>query len=152
VEWRISMRLRIALFVILSTLATHGLAADRAVVLVTGSACAMDEISALDVRKAYLGIGVSYKGQSLRAFRLNNDQQLNRIFYQSVVAMSEKTYKRRLLSLLLKYGRPRPREFDEPDELVAALTDIQCSIAYLWKSDAETAAGIKAIRVLWQEN
>ena len=151
-ECRVSMSLRVALFVAVSVLATQGSASNRVVVLVTSGACAMDEISALDIRKAYLGIGVSYEGRNIRAFRLSNDQQLSQVFYQSVVAMSEKTYERRLLSLLLKYGRPRPREFDTVDDVVAALAEVQCSIAYLWQSDADAWADIKVIRILWQEN
>ena len=127
-------------------------AADRDVVLVTSMDCAMDTISALDIRKAYLGIGVSYEGHSIRAFRLKGDEQLNQIFFQSVVAMSEKTYERRLLRLLLKYGQPRPREFDNAGDVAAAITENPCSIAYMWQSDAEALAGVKAIKSLWQEN
>lgn len=146
------MSLRFALLLTICLLATHVHAADRVVVLVTSSSCAMNEISALDVRKAYLGFGVSFDGRSIRAYRLNGDYQLNQIFFQSVVAMSEKTYERRLLLQLLKYGRPRPREFDSSESLVSALEEIQCSIAYMWQSDQEQRTGIKAIRILWQEN
>ena len=127
-------------------------AADRAVVLVTSTDCAMDTISALDIRKAYLGIGVSYEGNNIRAFRVKGDEQLNQIFFQSVVVMSEKTYERRLLQLLLKYGQPRPREFDSAGDVAAAITENPCSIAYMWQSDAEAWSGVKAIKSLWQEN
>jgi hypothetical protein len=127
-------------------------AADRTVVLVTSSDCAMDTISALDVRKVYLGIGVSYEGKSIRAFRIKGDDHLNQIFFQSVVVMSEKTYERRLLRLLLKYGQPRPREFDSAADVAAAIIENPCSIAYMWQSDAEASAGVKAIKNLWQEN
>ena len=148
------MRLGLATIVITVVLAIlqQADAADRVVVLVTGEECAMDTISALDVRKAYLSIGVSYEGQSIRALRLNNDERLNQIFYQSVVSMSERTYERRLLLLLLKYGRPRPQHFESAEDLAAAVAEIPCSIAYMWQSDAEARAGIKAIKILWQEN
>jgi hypothetical protein len=127
-------------------------AADRAVVLVTSRDCAMDTMIALDVRKAYLGIVVNYDGHVIRPFRLSNDEQLNQIFFQYVVAMSKKTYERRLLRLLLQHGQPRPREFDVVANVAAAVTENPCSIAYMWQSDAEVWAGIKAIRTLWQEN
>ena len=148
------MRLRLATIVISVVLAAlpQADAADRAVVLVTSGECGMDQISALDIRKAYLGVGVSYEGQSIRPFRLNNDEKLNQIFYQSVVAMSEKTYERRLLLLLIKYGRPRPQHYESADELAAAVAETPCSIAYMWQSDAQVWADIKAIKVLWQEN
>jgi len=127
-------------------------AADRAVVLVTSRDCAMDTITALDIRKAYLGIGVSYEGHVIRPFRLSSDERLNQIFFQYVVAMSKKTYERRLLRVLLQHGQPRPREFDVVVDLIAAVTEYPCSIAYMWQSDAEARAGIKAIKSLWQEN
>jgi len=127
-------------------------AADRTVVLVTSRDCAMDSIVALDIRKAYLGIVVSYDGHVIRPFRLSNDEQLNQIFFQYIVAMSKKTYERRLLRLLLQHGQPRPREFDFAADVAAAVIENPCSIAYMWKSDAEAWAGIKAIKSLWQEN
>lgn len=127
-------------------------AADRVVVLATSTKCEMETISALDIRKAYLGIGVSYGENSIRAFRLNNDAQLNQVFFQSVVVMSEKTYERRILLLLLKFGRPRPQAFESAADAAAAISQLPCGIVYMWQSDVEEQAGMKAIKILWQEN
>jgi hypothetical protein len=127
-------------------------AAERAVLLVTSTECQIETISTLDIRKAYFGIGVSSERHSVRAFRLNSDAKLNQIFFQSVVAMSEKTYERRLLLLLVKYGRPRPREFESVNDLTAALNEVPCSIAYMWQHEVNEHAGIKVIKALWQEN
>jgi hypothetical protein len=145
---------RFALVTLVSVLALlqQAHAADRVVVLVTSSDCAMEAISTLDIRKAYLGFGVSYEEKSVRAFRLGNDTKLNQIFLQSVVAMSEKTYERRLLLQLVKYGQPRPREFGSVSELAAALKEGPCNIAYMWQSDLKERTGIKGIKVIWQEN
>jgi hypothetical protein len=66
--------------------------------------------------------------------------------------MSERSYERRLLSLTLKSGRPRPEEFTDQDELVRALRKYPYSISYMWRSDAERSIGIKVIKLLWQEN
>ena len=148
----ISVISRLALLVTVSVLALQTHAEDRTVVLVTGNGCPMNDISALDIRKAYLGIGVSYERQSIWAFRLNNDAKLSQVFFQNVVAMSEKTYERRLISLLLQYGRPRPREFDSVEEMVSAMTGIPCGVGYMWQSELDGLDGIKAIRILWQEN
>ena len=127
-------------------------AAERAVLLVTSNDCQMETISALDIRKAYFGIGVSYEGHAVRALRLKGDEKLNQIFFQSVVAMSEKTYERRLLLQLLKYGQPRPREFESVGDLVTAVNEVPCSIAYMWQHEINEHTGIKVIKVLWQEN
>jgi hypothetical protein len=148
----ISMSHRLALLalVILTSILTSSARAERSVVLVTHEGCAMETISMLVIRKAYFGIAVSYQGHLVRAYRLNNDDELSRIFYQTVVAMSQKSYERRLRSMLLKYGTPRPQEFAHVELLVAALRRSDCGIAYMWGEDAAAAEGIKSIRLLWQ--
>ena len=130
----------------------HAEAAESTVSLITSIDCEMETISPLDIRKAYLGIGVSTEAGQVRAFRLKGDRKLDKIFYQSVVSLSEKSYERHLLRQLLKYGRPRPREFESVKELIAALVSTPCSIGYAWDSDSKERIGIKVIRILWQEN
>ena len=147
-----SSRFSTTVFVCLLALLQQANAADQTVVLITSSDCPMETISALDFRKAYLGIRVNHEGHAIDGFRLKNDDKLNQIFFQSVVAMSERTYERRRLLLLLKYGQPRPREFDSVNSLVAAVKEAPCNIAYLWQRDVDTRDGVKGIRVLWQEN
>jgi len=143
-------RVALTLFVSMTCLLASQASAERSVVLVTTEKCAMQTISMLDVRKAYLGISISYEGLGIRAFRLNNDDILNQIFFQTVVAMSRKSYERRLLSLLLKFGTPRPQEFADVGALLAAIRTTECGIAYMWDNDAESTSGIKSIRLLWQ--
>jgi len=126
--------------------------AERAVVLVASKDFPADNISTLDTRKIYLGVSVAIDGKNIRAIRWYNDERLNQIFLQSVIAMSHRSYERRLLSMVLKFGSPRPVEVDGQDELVAALAKNPMSIAYMWKRDAESDTRLKIIRVLWQEN
>jgi len=122
------------------------------VVLVAGENSPIENLSPLELRKAYFGIVVRYDNQIIRPFRNSSDSQLNRIFLQSVVAMSEGSYERRLFSLTLKSGRPRPKEFTDQDDLVRALREYPHSISYMWRSDVERSIGIKVIKLLWQEN
>lgn len=145
-------RLVVTVLTVMLTMSQQASAAERVVLLVTSNDCQMETISALDIRKAYFGIGVSYQDRAVRALRLKGDEKLNQIFFQSVVAMSEKTYERRLLLQLLKYGRPRPREFESVVDLAAALNEVPCSIAYMWQHEVNKHVGIKVIKVLWQEN
>ena len=124
--------------------------AERTVVLVTNASCAIESMTMLEVRKAYFGLLIGDDKKPVVAFRLNEDDELTRIFYQTVVAMSETSYKRRLLSNLLKHGIPRPREFSDTEDLIVAVKDSNCGIAYLWGQDARLAEGIKELRLLWQ--
>jgi hypothetical protein len=125
--------------------------AERAVVLVTHKDNLIEEISTLEIRKAYLGISVTIDGQTVRAYRLANDDELNQIFMQSVMAMSERSYERRLLSFVLKFGRPRPIEVGSPSELSDSIDANRNSIGYMWKQDAEADSRLQIIKVLWQE-
>lgn len=123
--------------------------AERRVVLLTNDRCPVSTLSNLEVRKAYLGVSVSVGEQRLRPLRLVADKELNQIFFQTIVAMSEKSYNRRALSLAVKFGTPRPEEYSSLDE---ALNDLQrsiCSVIFLWAQDADLQ-DTKEIRVLWQ--
>lgn len=121
------------------------------VVLVTAETCPLDSISTLDLRKAYLGVTVTVDGHRVRPILMRGDEKLEQIFYQSVVAMSKKSYERRRLSLALKYGTPRLAEFDEVATVSEVLRNDGCTITFIWGHDAEALQGIKTIKLLWQD-
>jgi len=137
-------------FVILACMVANSANAERSVVLVTNATCEIESLSMLEVRKAYFGLTVSYDNSTVRAYRLNGDEELNQIFYQSIVAMSEKSYERRLRSMLLKYGSPRPIAIHEVGVLASAVRESNCAIAYMWQRDVDAESGLKSIRLLWQ--
>ena len=149
-----SVRMRAAklLPLVVLALTAEMAAAQDAVVLVVGRDSPINEISLLDIRKAYLGISVSLGGDTVRPLRRNDDEQLNQIFMQTVIAMSERSYERRLLSLMLRFGTPRPEETDDRDELDRRLAERPHSIAYMWASEAEADARVKVVRTLWQDH
>ena len=124
---------------------------DESVVLVTGETCPLKNITTLDLRKAYLGVAVAVDGRRVRPVLMRGDDKLEQIFYQSVVAMSKKSYERRRLSLALKYGTPRLAEFDNVASVSEALRSDGCTITFLWGRDAESLQGVKTIKLLWQD-
>jgi len=153
VEHRIPVRklgLQLLLGVLLLLSMTASWAQD-AVVLVTSSESPITDISSLDIRKAYLGIKVSITGSTVRPLRQRGDDRLNLIFLQSVIAMSQKSYERRLLSMMLKYGTPRPDEVRGREAVITRLESNYFAIAYMWQSDAESDSRVKIVKVLWQE-
>ncbi len=139
------------LIICVACLLGEAAASDETVVLVTGEACPLTSISTLDLRKAYLGVAVRVEGQRLRPILMRGDERLEQVFYQSVVAMSKKSYERRRLSLTLKYGTPRLAEIDDTALVSEALGSEECAITYLWGRDAESAQGVKTIKLLWQD-
>jgi len=124
--------------------------AERAVVLVVSKASPIEQLSTLELRKAYLGIAVTIDGRSVNALHLKGDEQLHDIFLQSVVAMSSRTYERRLLASAMQTGRPRPREADSREQLINLMASNPFFVGYMWKSDADADERVKIIRVLWQ--
>ena len=150
----LSVRVRAAklLLAVVLMFAAEMSAAEEAVVLVVGNDSPIEEISLLDIRKAYLGITITMEGRTVRPLRQDEDDRLNLIFLQSVIAMSHKSYERRLLSMMLKYGTPRPVEVDDHEELVERLAGNRYAIGYMWKSEADANPRVKAIKVLWQES
>lgn len=147
-----SPRYHFGAVLLLTVLATSPAEADHAVMLVTNKACPMDSISMLDVRKAYFAISVSYAGHPVRGIRLRGDELLNDIFHQYLVAMSEKSYQRRLLSMALKYGSPRPPVYSSVEAAVDALRNIPCGITYLWAEDASRYTDLKSVGLLWRRD
>lgn len=124
--------------------------AERTAVLVTGEKCPIADIDSLDVRKAYLGVLVDIDGYHIRPLRLSGDEQLNRVFFQTIVAMSRKSYERRVLSLALKFGTPRPAEFDNLDEALDVVRRVECGVVYAWAGDLADKTGIRTLKPLWR--
>ena len=127
-------------------------AADREVVLVAASTSPLHNLDSLELRKIYLGFIVKRDDKIVRGLRNTGDKTLNSIFLQTVVAMSEKSYMRRLLFLPLRQGTPRPVEYEQLENLLKALSTNPYSVTYMWKGDAARSSDVKILRVLWQQN
>jgi len=125
--------------------------ARHQVVLVASSTSPLYELTSIQLRKIYLGFSVQHDGKTIRGLRNTTDDNLNKIFLQTVVAMSEKAYTRRQLAQTVRQGIPRVAEYDESDKLLAALSKNQYSITYMWMEDAKRMPDVKVLRVLWDQ-
>ena len=143
---------RVILFTFGLLLLPHVVVAEeRSVVLVTNRHCPVTELTGLEIRKAYLGVTISIGGEIIRPMRLTADEELNKIFFQAIVAMSEKSYERRALSLALKFGTPRPAEYSSLVVALEAVERLPCAILFVWARDAGNDEEIKTIKTLWQQ-
>ena len=133
-------------------LCTQAAVAEREVVLVAAATSPLQELDSLELRKIYLGFPVKRDGKLVSGLRNTGDEELNRIFLQSVVAMSEKSYLRRLLALPLRQGIPRPSEYEKAQKLLTALTNNPYSVTYMWKDAASRQTDVKTLRVLWHQD
>jgi len=140
------------LFCIGMLLYAEVVAAERQVVLVAATTSPLHNLDSLELRKIYLGFTVKRDGNVIKGLRNSEDQDLNSIFLQTVVAMSEKSYNNRLLLLAIRQGTPRPAIYDKLDGLLAALLTKPYSVSYMWKDDAVESSKVKILRVLWHQN
>lgn len=126
--------------------------AERSVVLVVRADSPIEAIELLDVRKLYLGFSVrTGSNQPIRAATNRADPVVYEVFLQDVMAMSASRYDRRLLTLTLQSGRPRPLVVQNSRELLQALQADPHLVTFMWKDDAEKAGDLKILRVLWVE-
>ncbi len=137
-------------FCVVLQLAASTAWADHTLVLVVSDNSPINELTALDIRKTYLGLAVLIEGRAVRPYRISNDAHLNEVFTQSVIAMSERSYERRLLSLTLKYGRPRPQQVTDANDLINKLEENPLAIGYLWQEDADKSSHLKIVKILWR--
>lgn len=125
---------------------------DRSVVLVAASTSPLQNLDSLELRKIYLGFTVKRDDRIIKGLRNIVDENINVIFLQNVVAMSEKSYNKRLLFLTLRHGTPHPAEYDNIDDLLAALSTNPYSVSYMWKDDAVRLSQVKILKMLWHQN
>jgi hypothetical protein len=126
------------------------MADNDSVVLVTAEPDPDLSLVSVEVRKLFLGFTILHEGNALRPILNRSDELLDKIFLQHVIAMSAEAYERRVLSMSLRQGRPRPTEVYTRDELIRGLLEIPHSVSFAWQSDVRDLPGIRAVRTLWR--
>jgi hypothetical protein len=124
---------------------------ERAVVLVVSAQSPITQLDSLEVRKLFLGLPVAVQGRLLRPVDNFSDAQLRDVFLQHVVAMSQSAYDRRILSQVIREGRPRPLELNSLSPLLRALEDDPQAVSFAWLKDVSGNVRLKILRVLWQD-
>ena len=133
-------------------LCAPGVRAEQEVVLVAAADSPLETLDSLELRKVYLGVPVTRNGKAVVGLRNTSDEQLDQIFLQTIVAMSEKSYARRMLSLTLRFGIPRAPAYDDVQKLREALLANPYSISYMWRDAAAPPSGLKILKVLWRSS
>lgn len=119
-------------------------------VLVTSSRSTLPALTPSEVRKLFLGRPVVKDGVRLEPLRNSTDPILQEVFLQKVVFMSGRAYERQLLSNVFREGGERPGDFNNTDQLLAALQSKTGSLTYMWENSAKSTPGVKVITELWQ--
>ena len=143
--------LRLGLAGLSLALAVSTPAGERQVVLVVSASSPVKELHPIEIRKLFLSLPVQRDNRPLVPVRNNSDRQLEQVFLQDVVAMSQSAYDRRILTQTLQHGRPRPLELQSRDEVLARLYSDRFSVSYVWLDDAVSNPRLRILRVIWSE-
>lgn len=124
-------------------------AQESSLLLVAGEQTVAGEISHAELRKIFLGIPVTRGDVRIRPLLNSTDPRAMSIFLQQVVFMSEREYKRQLLSRVFRLGDQRPPEYDDIDELIDALRTTPGSLTFMWAEQFEMHAGLVSLGEIW---
>ena len=127
------------------------MAEQRSVVLVVRADSVVTDLDSLAVRKLFLGLPVFVNGNPLHAVRNRSDEQLDEIFLQQIVAMSQSAYDRQVLVGLNRQGSIRPPEATSPAQVLQALYADPNAVSFMWSRDVAHNPKVRVIRVLWSE-
>jgi len=126
--------------------------ANEALVLVASQESPIHELTSLEIRKLYLGFNVRDRSErQIVALTNKSDTRVMTVFLQNVMAMTQRAYNRRLLTLAVQSGRARPRSVASLDQLHELLLSDRMMVTCMWKADVDEFSGLKVLRVLWTE-
>lgn len=126
-------------------------AGQQTVVLVVGADSSVMDLDSIAVRKLFLGLPVLINGKPLHPVRNRADQQLDEIFLQQIVAMSQSAYDRQVLVALNRQGSIRPAEVTAQTRALQILYDDPSAVTFMWLRDVAHDPRVRVIRVLWSD-
>ena len=125
--------------------------ASQTVVLVVRSDSAVSTLDSVSVRKLFLGVPVLVNGTPLHPIRNRSDTQLDEVFLQKIVAMSQSAYDRQILIGVNRQGWLRPAEIASTAGVLEALNGDPNAISFMWLHDLAHEPRIRVVRVLWSD-
>lgn len=141
-----------ALILLIFVVVAEAAMAEEALVLVAAEDSSITDLTSLEIRKLYLGFSVRDRQErQIIALTNDTDQRLTQVFLQNVMAMSQRAYTRRLLTLAVQSGRSRPEVLTSLTLLHGRLLADELAVTCMWQSDVERLGGLKILRVLWVE-
>lgn len=138
---------RLVVFVFL--LCSTCLAYAEELVLVVSKNTPIKPLSVLELKKLYIGLPVYRSDQNLTPLLNESDSRFGPVFYQFVVGMQSKTYRRKLLRNRMNYAVEPPVIFRRKQQLAVALTEIPYSVSYMWRSEADRHDELVILQVIW---
>lgn len=145
------MRRALLILLLLCSLLGPILAGQQTVVLVVRADSSVTDLDSIAVRKLFLGLPVLINGKPLHPVRNRTDAQLDEIFLQQIVAMSQSAYDRQVLIGLNRQGSIRPAEVTAQTRALEILYDDPNAVTFMWLRDVAHDPRVRVIRVLWSD-
>jgi hypothetical protein len=142
---------RALLLVLLLFAAVQAFAAPRTLVLVTRADSSVTDLDSITVRKLFLGLPVLINGSPLHPLRNRSDAELDPIFLQQIVAMSQSAYDRQILIGVNRQGWLRPVEINTSSRVLDTLYADPYAVTFMWLHDVAHNPRVRVIRVLWSD-
>jgi hypothetical protein len=140
--------LQLLLLLLLSAQACAG---PHTLVLVVRADSKVTDLDSLTVRKLFLGLPVLVEGSPLRPIRNRTDADLDPVFLQQIVAMSQSAYDRQILIGVNRQGWLRPVEVTSTARMLEMLYADPNAITFIWLSDVQRDSRLRVIRQLWSD-
>lgn len=125
--------------------------ASQAVVLVVRQDSSVGDLDSVSIRKLFLGVPVLINGSLLHPLRNRSDPQLDEVFLQQIVSMSQSAYDRQILVGVNRQGWLPPVEIRTPERVLDALHGDPNAVSFTWLRDVVHDPRIRVIRVLWSD-
>jgi hypothetical protein len=142
---------RLLQLLILLCLAAQADAASHTLVLVVRADSKVADLDSLTVRKLFLGLPVLVEGSPLHPVRNRSDAELDPIFLQQIVAMSQSAYDRQILNGVNRHGWLRPVELTTGSRVLDTLYADPNAVTFMWLNEVAHNPRLRVIRVLWSD-
>ena len=145
---------RAFLTLLLALLMTQTVAATSStlvLVLVVRADSKVSDLDSITIRKLFLGLPVLIDGSLLHPVRNRSDAELDPIFLQQIVAMSQSAYERQILTGVNRQGWLRPQEVTTTAHVLEVLYSDPNAVTFMWLKDVEHDPKLRTVRVLWSD-
>jgi hypothetical protein len=146
----LTMRRALQLLVLLC-LSAQAWATSHTLVLVVRADSKVTDLDSLSVRKLFLGLPVLIGGSPLHPVRNRSDAQLDPIFLQQIVAMSQAAYERQILVGVNRQGWLRPVDVNSTSQLLDVLYADPNAVTFMWLHEVAHNPKVRVIRELWSD-
>jgi hypothetical protein len=146
----LNMRRALQLFILLC-LVSQTCAASHTLVLVVRADSKVADLDSLTVRKLFLGLPVLVDGSLLHPVRNRSDKELDPIFLQQIVAMSQSAYDRQILNGVNRQGWLRPAELNTASRVLETVYADPNTVTFMWLHEVAHNPRVRVLRVLWSD-